>query len=1255
MSAMLHPLTFLLLLACAAPGQPSLAFPDQAPAAPAAAVPGPPVLELPRHPALSPDGQRVAFAHQGDLWVADVADGLAQRLTAHDAFDARPIWSANGQEIAFSSNRHGNYDLYLMPAWGGSPERVTFDSESERLHEWIDGDRLLIGATRERKYSRRGQGAWIAYRDGRTPTQLGDWPMNNPTLTADGKHMVYERGHGDPSRRAYRGPASSELWVTDLESGTDRALTTFDGNDLQPMLAGSWVYFVSDRACPGNEEGRDLGLWRIPFTGGKSELVYHPGGRSLRNVSLSADGSRAIAELEASLVWIDLSDGSAHMLDVRGSFDPSLPRFHERTVDRGASEIAVSPDGDAIAFVAAGDIYVMRHSEDIKRAVRVTTHPGPDYHPVWVEEGEALLFVSERDGNGEIYRVRPSANVDEDDAGDAEESAEAQEEESDDDEDEKEESEDLPFYLAHEFQLERLTNTAEDEGALSLSPTGELLGWSVGGRDLVVGDPESLTISRVITKGFEAPEYDWAPDGQWVVYAQSDNDFNYDIFLARTVVEEGSEGPGVTPFNLTRHPDDDTSPHWSPDGRFITFTSKRMMNDESDVWVAYLQAADRERNERERLEAEEKEKKAKKAKKGKGKSGDKPAAVADDPITGTWEGTATGPTLPDTGLPFTMHILWQDGQVQGDVSSVMFSGAMDNPQWDAASSVLTFSLAIPDSNGVPIRLTFHGDSLSGEATPPGELYQLSAERSSKDSGLASADAAQGAEPEQDAEEEPKKKEADVEPVIIDWDDLTRRIVRVTRREGNESALGWSADSTKVHYNAGTGTRLTSGTTAETGSFTVDITDNEDSKFESSSISNFTNHGKAVYYTKAGRIIGNSGKATTYGFSVRYREDRMAVRNAVIEECWRALDRMFYDPTFHGHDWAASLAKWQPLAMAASTKEDYGAMMNWMLGEMNASHMGYYSFGATVPAETDSNRTGRLGVTWVEGGPEQGRQIARVLPGGPASRSISKLEAGEIVLAINGVSYQQGDNWARLMEGTTGLETRLTVQGADGVTREVMMRPTSSLNSLLYREEQETRRAKVESDSEGRLGYLHIEAMGTASLIDFERELFDAGHGKDALIIDVRENGGGWTTDMVLAMLMVKDHAFTIPRGGGVGYPQGRRIFATWDKPVVVLCNENSYSNAEIFSWSIKTLGRGPIVGKQTYGAVISTGGASMLDGSFVRMPFRGWYVNDEAKTNMELNGCPPDYPVEMYPADWVQGRDPQLDKAVEVGLGLLSE
>ncbi|MFQ5748670.1 MAG: S41 family peptidase, partial [Planctomycetota bacterium] len=225
-------------------------------------------------------------------------------------------------------------------------------------------------------------------------------------------------------------------------------------------------------------------------------------------------------------------------------------------------------------------------------------------------------------------------------------------------------------------------------------------------------------------------------------------------------------------------------------------------------------------------------------------------------------------------------------------------------------------------------------------------------------------------------------------------------------------------------------------------------------------------------------------------------------------------------------------------------------------------------------------------------------------------------------------------------------------GQDGAEREVRLRPMaySGFRQALYKRWTRTNRKRVEEASQGKLGYIHIQGMGTGSLLEFERDLYHAGHGRQGLLIDVRENGGGWTTDMVLAMLMVRDHAFTIPRGGGRGYPQGRRIFAAWTRPVVVLCNENSYSNAEIFSWSIKTLKRGPLVGKQTYGAVISTGGKRLLDGSFVRLPTRGWYVNDGTGTNMEHHGCPPDHPVEILPGDHVRGLDRQLEKAIQVGL-----
>ena len=172
-------------------------------------------------------------------------------------------------------------------------------------------------------------------------------------------------------------------------------------------------------------------------------------------------------------------------------------------------------------------------------------------------------------------------------------------------------------------------------------------------------------------------------------------------------------------------------------------------------------------------------------------------------------------------------------------------------------------------------------------------------------------------------------------------------------------------------------------------------------------------------------------------------------------------------------------------------------------------------------------------------------------------------------------------------------------------------------------------------------------MNWSSFERFEAELYKVGHGKDGLVIDVRDNGGGFTADHLLTCLTQPVHAVTIPRGGGQGYPQGRMVYARWGKPIVVLCNQNSFSNAEIFSHAIRNLERGRLVGVQTAGGVISTGGRSIMGLGFLRMPFRGWFVTSTGR-DMELNGCKPDVEIWPQPEEWTRGEDRQLAKAVEM-------
>ena len=183
-----------------------------------------------------------------------------------------------------------------------------------------------------------------------------------------------------------------------------------------------------------------------------------------------------------------------------------------------------------------------------------------------------------------------------------------------------------------------------------------------------------------------------------------------------------------------------------------------------------------------------------------------------------------------------------------------------------------------------------------------------------------------------------------------------------------------------------------------------------------------------------------------------------------------------------------------------------------------------------------------------------------------------------------------------------------------------------------------------------MGYVHIKRMKRDSLHQFENDIFQQAAGKAGLIIDVRENSGGFTTDHLLTMLTQPVHAYTVPRGGSVGYPQNRKIYATWNKPVVIICNQNTVSNAEIFTHAIKNLGRGKIIGVQTKGNVISTSKVNVTGGS-LRIPYRGWHIAKDGY-DMELNGTLPDYIVNSEPSQIPSGIDKPLDKAVQI---LLSE
>jgi len=485
-------------------------------------------------------------------------------------------------------------------------------------------------------------------------------------------------------------------------------------------------------------------------------------------------------------------------------------------------------------------------------------------------------------------------------------------------------------------------------------------------------------------------------------------------------------------------------------------------------------------------------------------------------------------------------------------------------------------------------------------------------------------------------------------VSIDKDRIYDRLVRVTRLPDDEFGGIFSPDSKYIYYSA-------TDPASNSRNFYKVKTDGGRPKMikGTSRIGGFADINGKFYFTSRGslkELNPKSDRVTALPHSAKYTEDFKAMNEQMYEEGTRVLTMGFYDPNFHGYDWKGLVKKYKPLALSASTEQDYRFVFNLLLGQLNASHMG---FSGGSPERTNNDNIGLLGLEVKN--TSKGAEISYVLENSVANKSKVNLKVGDVITSVNGQKIGKNTNFYSLLKNSRGDEVLLTL--ANG--KEVVARTAGSLRGLQYEAWVNSRKKLVDKYSNGQLGYIHIQGMSQPSFERFERELKASGYGKKGIVIDVRYNGGGWTTDRLMAVLNVYQHAYTIPRGAAKNlqkenkkfagnYPFNERaILSVNTKPTVALCNENSYSNAEIFSHAYKNLGLGKLVGQPTFGAVISTGGYGLTRG-FVRMPFRAWYVSKSGKNMENEEPATPDYLVKNAPGWGARGEDDQLQKAVEV-------
>jgi tricorn protease len=457
---------------------------------------------------------------------------------------------------------------------------------------------------------------------------------------------------------------------------------------------------------------------------------------------------------------------------------------------------------------------------------------------------------------------------------------------------------------------------------------------------------------------------------------------------------------------------------------------------------------------------------------------------------------------------------------------------------------------------------------------------------------------------------------------------------------------WSPDSKKLAF--------TATVDGKKGTYTVEPPDSVKPQLLGSAMvtsAQWLKEGDQIVGLTEGKPVSLSAKGTvaTRAFRAAHSVHRATQQRAIFDQCWQVMRDRYYDERLGNRDWDAVRAKYAGMAAAAPDLRTVQEVVQLMLGELNGSHLGFTLSTTATSATSWREETAHLGLRFDPRFAGPGWKVRDILHKGPASHKLSAIQAGEVVLEVDGQAVQPATDVSAVLNGPMERDIRLRVRAVDGKERDVTLRPISysTARRLLYDQWIKENREAVEKASENRLGYLHISAMDDTSFFKFEEELYAAGAGKDGLVIDVRENGGGSTTDHLLTCLTQPRHAIAVPRGGRPGYPQDRMIYATWSKPIVVLCNQNSYSNAEVFSHAVKLLKRGPLVGVTTAGGVISTGATSIMDVGTLRLPFRGWY-GLESGIDMELNGAVPDHLVWPQPGELSQGIDSQLEKAVEV-------
>ena len=1063
--------------------------------------------------------REIVFCYAGELYTVAKDGGIARRLTSGPGYTSFPRFSPDGKQVAFTSEYDGNREVYVMPAEGGTPKRLTIsatlgrDDVSDRMGPnnivmaWENTKPLIVFRSRMKSFNDFIGSLFTVGLDAELPQQVPVPRGGFTSFSPDDSKMAFNRVFREfRTWKHYRGGMADDIWIHDFKTGATENLTNNPAQDICPMWGpDNKIYFISDR------DGR-MNLFVVDLASKATKQLTSFKDFDIKFPSIGKD---SIVFEQAGYIWrYDLKSGQATPLPIEIKEDLAIGRSTLVDASKHIESVNLAPDGERTIVVARGDIFSVPAKEGTPRNLTKTSN-AHERDAVWSPDGKWIAYNSDVTGENELY-VRAQ-----DGKGDAVQLTSGA---------------DTYYYTA------------------KWSPDSKKLLWSDRLQRLRFVDVTTKTVTQVDQdKWGEIEIFNWSPDSQWIAWGRPEENGLPRVNLyslankQQTAVTDNWYGSG--------------EPIFSDDGKYLLLGSAR----------------------------------------------DFKPSFGDEEFAN----------------------IYRDME---RVYLVTLAKETENP-------------------------------LAPKSDEVGKAEQKREKEKAKE--------AEEKKPEEKAagEKKPEEKKSEAakpkKPVVVkvDTDGIQDRIVGLEITPGNYRNIRMVDD--RIFYlrrtagdDVGEDDDDGDGRDRKSHLCSYSLEDRKETVLGDANDYQITFDGKkmlvkikkdyAIIDLPKDKIETKDHEHKIEGLDMQL--DRHAEWNQIYFECWRHMRDFFYSPTMNGVDWKAMRDKYAALVPFVNHRNDLTYLLGELIGELNSGHT--YVAGGERP-DTPRVKLGLLGAELSRDPATKAYKIDRILPGenwdkhtrSPLTAVGVNVKAGDYILAINGTPVSSLANLYQALIGTADKQVILRVNSkpSDAGARDVTVVPTANEGPLYYLDWVQKNIDYVTKKTNGDVGYLHIPDMGRPGLNEFTKLYFPQIR-KHALIVDVRGNGGGFVSPLVLERLR---RAFVMVGIARNGMPQPDPAHAFMG-PMVTLINEFSASDGDIFPFRFKTLGLGKLIGKRTWGGVVGIRNSlPLVDGGNFFKPEFALYSKDGKEWIIEGHGVDPDIVVDNDPAKEFHGEDQQLDRGIQ--------